>query len=970
MRVRIIILNILFVLLSQAAYSQYYDTGQDPASLKWVQIKTERFRIIYPEKYGEAGIDFAKSLDDAYSRLGSLFPEKKFKIPVIIHNYTTSSNGYVVWAPRRMEIYPTPEQNTIPLDPFKQLSIHELTHVLQMESLNKGFTKAMSVLFGEQIYGVTAFLLPLWFLEGDAVFAESVLTGSGRGRNPSFQKQMKAISVEKDKMYTYDKIVNGSYKDYIPDHYQSGYQMVTWAMAKYDPQVWNKVLSFTGEQPFTINPVNISLLKSTGLRKKALYREAFDSLGTIWTKDVSRVKAISYQPVNPAKNGQYINYYCPVLIGNDSIVAVKTSLSRSPAFVLISPSEKREKTIHMPGQIYPYYISYGGGKLVWVETWNDPRWVNREYSIIKVMDMKSSNIKRLTKKSRYLSAAISPDGKIIAASENTINNKNSIVFINPETGDVLKSVPSPENAYLQRPQWAEGGEKVTVISLKDEGEGILSFNLSTSQWETLIEPGKNDLQSSFLKNDSLLFISSLSGTDNVYLLTPGEKIKAITNSRFGTADLSMKGDNILFSDYTSHGSNITELTFPCPLRIPDEAAASSSFLINRFDIKPKIPEDKNNRVYIPEPYRKWQHLLRFHSWMPFYADIETIKSDPATVRPGITLLTQNQLSTLVSSVGYEYSAEKKHVIHSRVTWKGWYPVIESQLDYGNSTRIAKFGENVASPLSARPGLTFSNTLSVPLSFSSGRYYQYFRPSLTSDYANNYIYIKEDGNYDYGQNILSARVYFSNYHRSAQRDIYPRWAQTFDLNYSFAPSDRNIYGTEISIKTSFYFPGFFTGNGIKLRFEKEKQEPQKFMLNRRVSLPRGYENIISRDIDLLSADFAIPLVYPDFNIASLLYIKRIRASLFYDFAQGSGNTYYENTAEGLVPVEFRNYKEYFRSTGIELMTDFHLFRIPYMISCGVQSSWKSVNEPPVLRFLLNIDMFGMSVNRNRMNSSGN
>jgi hypothetical protein len=970
MRVRIIILNILFVLLTQPAYSQYYDTGQDPASLKWVQIKTDRFKIIYPEKYGEAGIDFAKSLDDAYSRLGSLFPEKKFKIPVIIHNYTTSSNGYVVWAPRRMEIYPTPEQNTIPLDPFRQLSIHELAHVLQMESLNKGFTKVMSVLFGEQFYGITAFLLPLWFLEGEAVFAESVLTGSGRGRNPSFQKQMKAISVEKDKMYTYDKIVNGSYKDYIPDHYQSGYQMVTWAMTKYDPQVWNKVLSYTAEQPFTINPVNISLLKSTGLRKKTLYREAFDSLRTIWAKDVSKVNAISYQPVNPAKDGQYINYYSPVQIGNDSIVAVKTSLSRSPAFVLIRPSENREKTIHMPGQIYPYYISHGGGKLVWVETWNDPRWVNREYSIIKVMDLKSSKIRWLTKKSRYLSAAISPDGKVIAATENTINNKNNIVLINPETGYVLKSVPAPENAYLQRPQWAEGGEKVTVISLKDEGEGILSFNLSTSKWETLIEPEKNDLQSSFLKNDSLLFISSLSGTDNVYLLTPGEKIKAITNSRFGTADLSMNGDKILFSDYTSQGSNISKLTFPSQFRIPDEAEASSSFLINRFDIKPKIPEDKNNKVYIPEPYRKWQHLLRFHSWMPFYADIETIKSDPATIRPGITLLTQNQLSTLVSSVGYEYSAEKKHVIHSRVTWKGWYPVIESQLDYGNSTRIAKFGENVANPFSARPGLTFSNTLSVPLSFSSGRYYQYFRPSLTSDYVNNYIYIKEDGNYDYGQNILSARVYFSNYHRSAQRDIYPRWAQTFDLNYSFAPSDRNIYGTEISLKSSFYFPGVFTGNGIRLRFEKEKQEPQKFMLNSRVSLPRGYENIISRDINLLSADYVMPLVYPDFNIASLLYIKRIRTSLFYDFAQGSGNTYYKNTDEGLVPVEFRNYKEYFRSSGIELMTDFHLFRIPYMISCGVQSSWKSVQEPPVLRFLLNIDMFGMSVNRNRMNSSGN
>ena len=100
MRYHFIILYITLLLSAQNIFSQYYDTGQDPASLKWVQIKTGRFKIIYPEKYGEAGIEFAKSLDDAYSRLGSLFPEKKFRIPVVIHNYTTISNGYVAWAPK------------------------------------------------------------------------------------------------------------------------------------------------------------------------------------------------------------------------------------------------------------------------------------------------------------------------------------------------------------------------------------------------------------------------------------------------------------------------------------------------------------------------------------------------------------------------------------------------------------------------------------------------------------------------------------------------------------------------------------------------------------------------------------------------------------------------------------------------------------------------------------------------------
>ncbi|MCX6325764.1 MAG: hypothetical protein NT144_03790 [Bacteroidia bacterium] len=965
MRYPVILLFTALFLPAQVASGQYYDTGQDPASLKWMQIKTDRFTVIYPEAYGSGGIAYARSLDEAYSKLGSLYPERKFNIPVVIHNYTTQSNGYVAWAPRRMELYPTPEQNTIPLAPERQLAIHELTHVFQMESLNRGFSKTMSLFLGEQFTGIVASLLPLWFLEGDAVFAESVLTESGRGRSPSFQKQLKAITVEKGSLYKYDKIVNGSYRDYVPDHYQSGYQMVTWALAKYDPQIWNSVLDYTAKQPFTINPVNISLSGSAGLTKKKLYKEAFDSLKTIWTKEVSENNAVSYEPFNPSKKGKYINYYSPVFAGNDSIIAVKTSLSAPPAFVLINPSKKTEKIIHIPGQVYPWFISYANGRLVWVETQSDPRWENRDYSVIKLMDISSNLITRLSRKSRYLAASVSPDGRKITAIENAINNNNYLVLIDAETGTVLQSVPSPGNVWLQRPQWAEGGGEITVIFLTEEGEGVMSYNLASKEWETIVEASRDDLQSSFLRNDSLFFISSLSGTDNIYLRTPDRKISSLTRSRFGTNDLCLNGSKIIFSDYSSEGNSICSTTLADALGTVNDNAGSASFLINRFDIKPQISDNINSPPYTPEPYRKWQHLFKFHSWMPFYADIEEIKSDPGSARPGISVMTQNQLSTLISSIGYEYSTEKNHVLHSRIIWKGWYPVFESQLDYGYDPGITKFEEAVGNPSTIQSGMRFSNTVSLPLRFSSGKFSEYLQPSITSEYRNNYVFIKDVGSYDYGQTILSGRLYFSNYHKYAIRDIYPRWAQTIDLNYSFAPFDELIYGTAGTLKTSFYFPGIFPNNGIKIRLEKEIQEPAKFMYGNRVPFPRGYKNIKSKDIELFSVDYVLPLSYPDFNIASLLYLKRIRTGLFYDYALGTGNTYYKNTVNGLIAEYYHNNQETFRSFGFELLADFHILRIPFMISGGVQTAWKKISETPSLELLFNIDLFGMTIGRKPM-----
>ena len=726
MRSSVLFLCITLFVSVHNTSAQYYDTGTDPSSLKWKQIKTSRFTIIFPETYTEGGLAYAKSLEKAYSDLLALYPEKDFKIPVIIHNYSTRLNGYVSWAPRRVELYTTPEQNTIPLAPEKQLAIHELTHVLQMNSLNNGLTKALSFVLGEQIIGVVSSYLPLWLLEGEAVFAETILTNSGRGRSASFQNQVKALILENGKMYKYDKSLNGSFRNFIPNHYETGYQMVTWARAKNDPTLWNNVLDYTGKNPYSFNPVNISLNRNARLTKNRLHNETFDSLRTIWNKELSMNNSVKYETVNPEKKGKYINYNSPVVIGKDSILAIKTSLSAPPSFMLIDPSAKTERRIHTPGQMYPWHLSGGNKKIVWVESQSDFRWENRSYSVIKVMDLNNKSVKKISNRTRYLAASISPNGKRIAAVENTINNINKLLVLDSETGIVLLSVTTPENVYIQRPQWTEDSEIITSVFLEEDREGIMSFTLSNSEWKILVPAGVEDLQSSELRNDSLFFVSSKYGNNNIFIRTPDNNITALTRSRFGATDLSIEGGNVFFSDYNSTGNNICSINLKGEKPIIAEKPDSSSFLIDRFENIQKEDDTTSISTYSPVPYRKWMHLFKFHSWMPFYADLEEIKADPTNIRPGVTILSQNHLSSLISSIGYEYSEEKNHVFHTRLTWKGWYPVIESQLDYGNDPSIDKMGSKVDNPADVFPGLRFYNTVSVPLNFSSGKFSQFLR----------------------------------------------------------------------------------------------------------------------------------------------------------------------------------------------------------------------------------------------------
>jgi hypothetical protein len=555
------------------------------------------------------------------------------------------------------------------------------------------------------------------------------------------------------------------------------------------------------------------------------------------------------------------------MVGTDSIIAIKTSLSEPVRFVLIRPSQKSEKKLHTPGYSYPYFLSYGGGKLVWVENHADPRWENRNYSVIKLKEINKGFTKQLSHRSRYMSATISKDGKRIVATENTAKNVNSLVLICSENGEVIKIIPSPDNAFLQRPQWSDDGRKIIVIYLTENGEGIMSYGLDDETWRVLVAAGKDDLQASYLRNDSLFYISSTSGTDNIYLLTPEKRLTAVTSSRFGANELSMIGSEIVFSDYTSDGNDICTVSLKDVSSDPGKTYKSVSYLADRFEMNSgKTTTGSIEKVYTAQPYRKWQHLFGFHSWMPFYADIQEIQSNPASIRPGATLMTQNQLSTLTATMGYEYSADQRHMFHSKITWKGWYPVFESQFDYGNEALIYDVksnGTRAPDPSQIYQGYQFINTISLPLTISSGRFSQFFYLSGSSNFRNNYLYNNEISKYWLGLTQLTGRFYFTNYYRTALRDIFPEWAQTIDLMYSWYPFEKEYLGSSLSLRSAFYFPGILRNNSVKIRLEAEKQTtPYKFYhMGNRISFPRSYDNISSMTATFFSAEYFAPLFYP-------------------------------------------------------------------------------------------------------------
>ncbi|MBE0675959.1 MAG: hypothetical protein IH591_14980, partial [Bacteroidales bacterium] len=769
---------------------------------------------------------------------------------------------------------PTPEQNSIPVDFQRRLINHEMVHVKQISALQTGVTGIFSRFGGQQYTGIVAAMLPFWFLEGDGIIYETLLTPGGRGNNPSFNKELKALYIGKHGGYSFDKMLLGSYRDHTPSHYHYGFRMMEYSRSKYGSDLWKENVSYVASKPFLINPLNFSLRKSGTATKKKLFTETFEEFTKLWRYESQLDAPVEYAVINPSKNDDYINYHSPVIIGSDSLIAFKSSYSEPLSIVLIG-KDMTEKRILYTGWVDPYFLSYGGGKMVWAEIQNDYRWENRGFSIIAVHDLQSGLTSRITRRSRLFAPAISPDGSTIAAIETTTMNQSSLVFIDAATGLVKGQVVPPGNGYPQRPAWSDDGAKVTVILLNESGEGVFTYSIASEEWAIDIEPSSNDLQAAFLRNDTIFFTSSAGGTDNIFLRTPEGDIRRVTRSRFGTGSFSLSGSKIVFSDYDHKGFSIASATLTAERVNYQDKWELPSTLIKTIDL-PGIeegtsvnPANEPTPVYVATPYRKWQNPLRFHSWTPFYFDLDEITTDPAAVTPGITLFSQNLLSTVITSVGYQYTGGE-HKLHSGITWKGWYPVVDFRLSYGGEPSIVT-GNNDVEPSVIYPSLSTGTEVYLPLQFTSGAYSQYLRISFYHRYNNRYIYSETDDLFDYGQSFISWKLFFSNSRQSSYRDIFPVFAQALELNYTNAPFDREIYGTIASLRASLYFPGIIRNHGFRVRLQAERQVPEEYIQYNRINFPRGYSEIISERLGTLSADYVFPIAYPDIAAGSIVYL---------------------------------------------------------------------------------------------------
>ena len=950
---RLLLLALFFIPLLLSA--QYYSTGEDPSAIKWKQINTERFQIIFPSTFEAKAIRMANILTRSIPFASFSLQHTPRKISIVLHTSTVNSNGLVAWAPARMELFTIPHQEIYAQDWLEQLAIHEYRHVVQIDKIESEMPSILKVLLGEQGAALVIGLhLPFWFLEGDAVATETALSQTGRGRVPSFEMELRAQSVEKGK-YSYDKAYLGSYKDFIPDHYQLGYQFVAGIRSEYGADSWVKILHQVAKKPLSFNTLSGGLKSVTGKKLPALYDTLFSSLRNKWILEDKLLELSPFTNLTK-RNKAYTSYRYCYQVNDSTYFSVKYSLDDLTKFILID-SKGGERVIFTPGNLVEESITYGKGKVFWIESKPDIRWAHREYSQLRILTIKTNKVHKINYLERIFSPCLSADGKQLAAVKINEDNRCSIVLISPETGKIEKETNLKSDVFILTPSWSEDDKLLFAIVLGPKGKTIATIDPYTGSVNPLRPYTFNEAKRPIQVGNFVFYTSTEEGKDDVYAYDLiKNKNYRITNSRFGVRDAqpNYSKDSIVYSNYTAQGFKLVKSkSLPITQDYNNDAQVHHYLLADRLTSQEKgVVEFKviDTISYSSQSYNKLKHLFNFHSWAPVHVDMSTQE-----IRPGLSLMSQNKLSTATTQLGYDYSTiNKTGKWIAEFGYTGLFPAFKLRGDYGHEnskyfqintytnahnntvrtdTQQINFSYNI---------LNLNSILNIPLQISHGKWNRLVQPEYQFGYK-KVFHKTTTPLHNQSSTWLTFRLYAHNLLQTRYRDLQPAIGQIIDINYHYSPNkftEEKVLTTEGII----YFPGIIRHHGIKIYGGIQEKQGNGINLNDYISYPRGYANLQNNSLYTLKADYAFPIVYPDWSIGPLSYIKRVSLRLFYDRGWAKVPIYNQS----------KEMKLSLQSLGCEWVADCNFLRLNVPAKIGVRTTFLTGSNNFNLEFLLAIN----------------
>lgn len=949
------ILIIAALLLTRAAFAQYSVSGDDPASAKWYRIETPHFRIIYPQGLDSLAYVYGGELERYHPNEGlstGFVPATQFRrpFPVIIHPWYASSNGVVVWAPRRMLLYTVPDAySPFPETWPQSLAVHELRHVSQMGVGYTRFWKPFARIFGDGVPGAVSVLYTSTVLhEGDAVVAETALTPTGRGRNAEFLSYYRAAFLEGDSRDWYQWRY-GSFRLYNPNHYALGYMTIAgtrWLSG--EPGFMDWYFRRISKNPVHFANLQATVQHFTGKRFRVATEDIFGEFARLWQEDDAvRGPFTAAEALLPTPS--FHTEYSGNLMTDSGLYSIKSSYDRSTALVRIgTDGEQRLRSFSSSTS----KLSGSGDRLWWSETVAHPRWSLKGYSNIRYMDLSDKKIHNFTSKTRLFNPAPSPDGNMIAAVDYPVEGGTAVVVLATANGKELLRFPAPDSLQVVEPVWV--GMRMYVSGVSHAGAGI--YAIYPNRFDPVVAPTTAAISGLREHKGRLMFTSGRTGVSELYTYDPSDgKVRQHTVTAAKGGEWQIHGDSLYFTSLTSSGDlpyrtalgNLKEEEVDYSKThkyvIADALTAQEKALAEAQGVDWSFDAECKTEFSAPRRWRKLPHIPHLHTWLPLYYstdDISSLSLDEIVDEAGVgaTLSFQNLLETAYGEVAYKLSSDPdgrgyRHSAHLGFTYSGLYPVISLELHYGERNsyqyyRRSYISEGSGITLSSEglvygwldsPNLNGELNIYIPWNLSSGGWNRGIIPQLEYAFSNDryskfYVELSFDGNtgdfmsitkftgYKADDNVFlhvltgSLRGYLI---QSTPESLkYPRLGIGAEIGYRSRIGLADLYTPTGYAYLYGYLPGIGRTHSMRISalYQHQFDDDGVIWGENSVSMrPRGFYGtransfiaFYAHDQIKATIDYAMPFSLGDWSFLSpLLYVKNFIFTPHFDITQMS------------------------------------------------------------------------------------
>jgi Tol biopolymer transport system component len=937
---------------AQAPLTSRLSTLQNPRGIAWYRLDSPHFTIVYPDSLGDEAQRVARLLENGYQPLANSLGRTPPRIPVVLNNQSLTSNAYVAWGPRRSQWYPMPNPTVDgfgPVEWYRLLAAHEGRHVVQEHAMRTGWVGLAGRIFGDNTVAFLAASLyfPAWLWEGDAVGMETALTGAGRGRQPAFTGRNRAM-LAAGMSYRYYPAWQGSYRTYYPDWYELGYILTSYVRRHHGDSAWRRVIRGAARNPLAPWALSAALRRETGASLTQVHGAAMREADSLWRAQRAAVVETPATRLSPA-NDEYHTWLYPQYAGDGSVIAAYTDLNTVTQLVRLR-NGRREVLVPRVGLVGELQFHVRGNRVVWAEYEADPRYGERNFLVIKRLELGTGEVKRLTDRSRYFGPALSPDARRIVAVEYSLSRRARLVVLDAETGAVLERLPE-DPGFLVTPAWAPDGNAIDVVRVDSvRGNALVRVALDGSPERVVIDYTAMAISRPTPVGNQVLFGSPRSGLDNIWTVDTATRAMArITSRRFGASYPSMAddGQRLVFADYGPTGYDVAEMSIdpggivpaqdvaPDAVLLADSVIAQERRLGALHDSAGLSPPMAGSAevVWPVRPFTGWSRLFDFHSLM--------IAPTSDGMNAGLALESRNLLNTFGMNIGVVFNPnERTQALEVGASYGGLPVIVEGALRLGSraSTYTDTTGDERnftwdEQSVTAVARLPLTRTFglqrqSVTLSAGVG-------VTDISSQPVEFRFENNNGRFVPLSYVLSA----SQVRAAAYRDLLPTGVSATML-YRHTPGSNDYRSHIVAVRATAILPGLLANHGLVVDAGHEEQRPSNYRFSSELLFPRGFGRRYHDRLTRAGIAYHLPLWYPDLAAGPLVYARRVQGSLFAEGGRGSDR------------LDARVYQ--YRSVGGELTADLAPLGTRSTMRVGVRLSQRLTGDQRfVSEFILSL-----------------